>query len=170
VKQLSQRQRRFCELVVEGKPIAAAYREAGFKHDPSGGNQHKLITGNHLVKREILKLQRQAMTKHQITVDTLIEQLEEARLNAKECKQPASEISATMAVAKLCGLVVDRREIQEKSLDTMNTGEVMALLRERLGDKAPELLKLLGIEDKPQPAPVQAQEPSANVHQLKKKA
>jgi phage terminase small subunit len=166
VKQLSQRQRRFCQLVVEGKSPPIAYVEAGYKHDKSYANCYRLLTGNDRVKQEILNLQRKAMIKHEVTIESLVEELNEAREHAKKVGQPASEVSSIMAKAKLLGLVIDRREIQEKTLDTMNASEVMNLLRERLGDRAPEMLRLLGIEDQK----AAADDVPANVTTLKKRA
>jgi phage terminase small subunit len=168
VKQLSQRQRRFCQLYVEGKSPPVAYAEAGYAHDKSYANCYRLLTGNDGVKQEIANLQRIAMQKHEITVESLVRELEEARANAKKAGQPASEVSAVMAKAKLLGLVVDKREVSEKTVDKMDAGEITNLLRERLAGQ-PELLRLLGIEDD-KPAPPAPDGEPANVTKFKKRA
>jgi hypothetical protein len=45
----------------------------------------------------------------------LLAELEEARLNAKKMKQPASEISATMGKAKWSCLLLDKPRHQTKA-------------------------------------------------------
>jgi hypothetical protein len=55
------------------------------------------------------------MKEHDITVDSLLAELEEARLNAKKMKQPASEISATMGKAKWSCLLLDKPRHQTKA-------------------------------------------------------
>lgn len=55
---------------------------------------------------------RQAMAKRQdVTEDSLIEELEQARLIAAAERQTGSMVAATMGKAKLAGLLIDRKEI-----------------------------------------------------------
>ncbi len=84
------------------------------------------------------------MKRHEVTVDSLLTELEEARLNAKTTKQPGAEISAVMGKAKLTGLLVDRQEI--KDVSKMNMEELIQSVRENLGDEAEIVLKALGLD------------------------
>jgi phage terminase small subunit len=130
MKQLSERQRTFCRLVHENIAPYRAYPMAGYR--PHIGNPYRLLRENERVKDYIRQLEVKAMKKHEITVDTLIAQLEEARQNAKAAKQPASEISAVMGVAKLCGLLVEKQQIEQKDVSKMDMEEVLAALKEMM--------------------------------------
>jgi phage terminase small subunit len=56
---------------------------------------------------ELKSLHRQ---RHEITVDDLVAELEEARAIAKDNGTPAAMVAATMGKGKLLGLVVDKNE------------------------------------------------------------
>src|SRR5262245_40019003 len=59
-----------------------------------------------------------------------MEELEQARKQAAEINQPSAAVSATVAKAKLAGLVVDRKEVGKPGeFDGMNVDE----LREHVG-------------------------------------
>jgi hypothetical protein len=84
------------------------------------------------------------MQRHEVTVDSLLTELEEARLNAKATKQPSSEVTAIMGKAKLAGLLVDKQEIKEVS--NMNMEELVQAVRHNMGDEADVALKALGLK------------------------
>jgi hypothetical protein len=145
-QKLLPRQKRFAELIQEGKPISTAYVEAGYKHDKHWGNPYRLYTGNDRVQEYISDLERRALEQHDIDVHKLVNDLQEAMDLARKTRNPGAMIQAAMAQAKLCGLVVDKREVS-KSIDRMDMDEVIAEIRNRMGDKANEVLKLLGLDN-----------------------
>lgn len=59
----------------------------------------------------VIELQEEHRERHNVTVDSLTVELDEARTIAKEEKQGAAMTGATMGKAKLHGLVSDKREI-----------------------------------------------------------
>ena len=59
----------------------------------------------------VLELQEEHRQRHNVTVDTLTQELDEARDVAKEESQPAAMTGATMGKAKLHGLISDKKEI-----------------------------------------------------------
>lgn len=95
-----------------------AYLAAGYKakcDDPSGANSADVNASRLLrhakVKPRIERL-RTAMAKRQdVTEDSLIEELEQARLIAAAERQTGSMVAATMGKAKLAGLLIERKEI-----------------------------------------------------------
>jgi hypothetical protein len=95
------------------------------------------------VKQYLSELEAQTMKRHKVTIDSLLTELEEARLNAKTTRQPAAEISAVMGKAKLAGLLVDKQEI--KDVSNMNMEELIQSVRDKLGDQAEIVLKALGL-------------------------
>jgi len=58
--------------------------------------------------------------KHAVTVDSLIEELEEARELAKETGTPSALVAATMGKAKLSGLDIDKVEISGADMSPWN--------------------------------------------------
>lgn len=119
---LTPKQEKFCALYVELGNASEAYRQA---YDAGGMSvntvkvkaSEMLKKGNIAVTVELLK--NNAAKRHEITVDDLIRELDENRKVALEADTPQSSAAtaATMAKAKLLGLVVD------KSVNTLN-GEV----------------------------------------------
>lgn len=63
------------------------------------------------VRARLAELQAKVAEKHEITVDSLVQELEEARTAAmKNPRGISAAVSATMGKAKLLGLVVDKAE------------------------------------------------------------
>lgn len=76
--------------------------------------------------------------RNRVTVDSLLEELDEARALALRVDQPSAAIQASTTKAKLVGLMVDRKESGAPG-DFSHLGtteEVLAKARELLGDEA----------------------------------
>lgn len=85
-----------------------------------------------------------------VSIDLLVRKLELARKLAMKNEEPAAATAAIMAMAKLHGLLVDKRETTFKRIEDMTESE----LRQMLGDEFEEDLKLgngLAIEHQPEP-------------------
>lgn len=114
---------RFCQFFIETGNASEAYRMA---YPDSKMNSNSLAVEACNLKKEpnvslrILELQDMHVDRHNITVDDLIKELEEARqaaLNpALEKPQSAAAVSATMGKAKLLGL-------DKQVLDITTNGE-----------------------------------------------
>jgi hypothetical protein len=63
------------------------------------------------VAARLRELQEVTAAKAEVTRESILAELEEARLMAKDNGQPAAAVSASMGKAKLVGLVVDRKEV-----------------------------------------------------------
>lgn len=63
---------------------------------------------NPKVAIRVLELQEQHRERHNVTVDSLTKELDEARSLAKDEAQPAAMTGATMGKAKLHGLITDK--------------------------------------------------------------
>ena len=74
------------------------------------------------------ELQERTAAKAEVTRDSILAELEEARVMAKKNGQPAAAVSASMGKAKLVGLVVDRKEVgapgEFADLEDMTTDEL----------------------------------------------
>jgi phage terminase small subunit len=127
-RHLSERQKSFARLVHEQVPPHRAYALAGYRRHHS--NAYRLRE-NEGVKQYLSELEAQTMKRHEVTVDSLLTELEEARLNAKTTRQPAAEISAVMGKAKVSGLLVDRQEV--KQIADMDMDELVQAVRDNMG-------------------------------------
>ena len=143
---LSQRQKTFARLVHKGIPPYRAYPLAGYR--PHHDHPYRLGESGG-VKRYMAELQKRVMTRHDITIDNIIQKLEKAMELAQDEKQPSAMIQAALGQAKVCGLIVEKQ--QTTNIDGASVTELIAILREALGEDADLVLQRLGISDKPIP-------------------
>ena len=68
------------------------------------------------IKAEVTAMQEQARERNQVTIDNVVDELEEARQVAKQSGNASAMVSATMGKAKVLGLVVDKQETNTKTL------------------------------------------------------
>jgi hypothetical protein len=136
---LSVRQERFCRLVGEGVPPYRAYPLAGYQGN--SGSPYRLQE-NARVKHRISEIGHQMMRKTGITIETLLADLAADRELARELGQPSAAIAATHLTAKLCGLLVDRKEAGPPGSfsEPQTPEEVVAAIRQELGEEAADLL------------------------------
>lgn len=118
-KKLTQKQENFCKLFIELGNQSEAYRQAyETKADYKSVNVRacELLKDRNVAVR-VQELRELAQERHNVTVDSLLQELEEARTIALTCETPQSSaaISATMGKAKLCGL--DKQIIDHTSSD-----------------------------------------------------
>jgi len=112
---LTIKQERFCMVYVETGNASEAYRQAynaeNMKEASINVNACKLLTDAKIAPR-IKELKSGHVKRHELTIDDLVKQLEEARQVALALENPqcSAAISATMGTAKLLGLVVDKNE------------------------------------------------------------
>jgi len=114
-KPLTEKQEAACQAYIEcGGNQSEAYRRAynAENMSPESVWQEacRLFAIPHVSSR-VLKLQEDHRERHNVTVDTLTEELEEAREIAKDTQQPAAMTSATMGKAKIHGLAVEKKEV-----------------------------------------------------------
>lgn len=69
-----------------------------------------------VIKAEVQTMQEQARERNQVTIDNVVNELEEARQIAKQSGNAAAMVSATLGKAKVLGLVVDKQETKAQVL------------------------------------------------------
>ena len=111
---------KFCQLIVEGKSKAEAYRQAfpenKMKNESLYVEACKLAKDPKISLR-IEQLRAEHRGRHNLEMDDLLAELEEARQIAKDPAkpQPSAMVSATMGKAKLLGL--DKQVIEHTGKD-----------------------------------------------------
>ena len=105
------RHEKFVQGLLEGKSATDAYEAAGYERDESGANAARL-TRNPKVAQRLAELQAEIAAETTVTVQGLINELEDARKKATDLKQLNAAIAAINAKAKLSGLMVEKQQIE----------------------------------------------------------
>jgi phage terminase small subunit len=114
---------RFAQELAKGKSQIEAYEAAGYRPNPSAASR---LSDDVKVCERVAEITERGAIRAEITVASLLEELEEARMAAlgAETPQSSAAVSASMSKAKLLGLVVDKAEAKvtlthEDALDAL---------------------------------------------------
>ncbi|MER8373688.1 terminase small subunit [Mesorhizobium sp. M1406] len=111
---LNIRHERFCHALAEGLPQSRAYIEAGYA---ARGNAAEVEASKMVrlpkVAARVAELQGKAAERAVVTIETIARQLDEDRQLALREKQASAAVAATMALAKIYGLVIDKQQIEQ---------------------------------------------------------
>jgi phage terminase small subunit len=109
---LNDKQRRFvAEYHVDHNATQAAIR-AGYSAKTAKQIGARLLT-NVDVASALAEREERTAKKLEITVERLTEMLIEDRELARKMEQPSAAVSAVTALAKLHGLIIDRKEVRQ---------------------------------------------------------
>lgn len=106
---LTQKQEKFCQAYIETGNASEAYRTAyaadKMKPEAIHVKASELLSNGKVTVR-VAELKAEVRARHDVTVDSLIRELEEARQAALAAETPQSSaaVAATMGKAKLTGL------------------------------------------------------------------
>ena len=112
---LTDKQEAACQAYIEcGGNQSEAYRQAydctNSKPETVWVNSCKLFSDANVMQR-VIELQAAHAERHNVTVDTITKELDEAKNLAKETEQPAAMTGAIMGKAKIHGLVTDKKDV-----------------------------------------------------------
>ena len=112
---LTPKQEAFCLAYIETGNASEAYRRSydaeNQKSETTNRNAKALLDNNKIATR-LKELQAVHVERHKITVDGLTKELEADRALARKIEQPSPAITATMSIAKLHGLDIDKGEVE----------------------------------------------------------
>jgi hypothetical protein len=111
------RYERLAQNLAKGMPQHEAYTAAGFRLKPNANRSDasKAARFPEVQARVAELLERQAR-RLDVTVETLVGELDLMFKLALATKQPAAGVGATMGKAKLLGLVVDKAEVENSTV------------------------------------------------------
>jgi terminase small subunit-like protein len=104
----NQRHEKFVLALFEGKSATEAYTAAGYK--PCRKNAARLTTFDD-IKARLAELQNAVAEKSEVTVESLLDELEHARQRADGLDQLSAAVKAISEKAKISGLLTQRIEI-----------------------------------------------------------
>lgn len=114
---LTPKQEAFVQAYLTTGNASEAYRQSynasGMKPAVINVKASELLADGKIAVR-VQELQAIAVERALVTVQSLTEELEEARALALEERQPSAAVSASMGKAKLHGLLVDKAELTGK--------------------------------------------------------
>lgn len=119
---LTPKQEKFCQVYLETGNASEAYRQSYNAGDMASNTinvKASDLLSNGKIRARIAELRAPVIAKAQLTVDTLLDELEEARKLALKTESPAPAVSATMGKAKLLGL---DKQIIEHSVRVTDDG------------------------------------------------
>lgn len=138
---LTPKQERFAQIYVETGNASEAYRQA---YDSKTTNPETIwpeaskVLASHKVATRVMELQQQLAERHQVTVDSITKEYEEARALAITEKQSAAAVSATTGKAKLHGLLTEKHTVAYRYEDALAALEsIDELEQERDSDTSP---------------------------------
>jgi hypothetical protein len=109
------------ESLAKGGNQMVAYSAAGYTQNKASAKVGacRLLKTSAEIFRRVQELQAQVAKRKRITVESVVDELEDARLMAEEERQAAAMTAASMGKAKISGLLVDKVE-QGKAGDFSN--------------------------------------------------
>ena len=113
---MTDKQKKFARLAVElGNQTEAyvrAYDVVADSKRATAADSAKALSKLPRVRREMERLRQLMQKRHDVNVDSLTDELNEAQQLAMNEAMPSAAIQATMGKAKLHGLLIDKQELQ----------------------------------------------------------
>lgn len=111
-RSLTPKQEKFAQVYIETGNASEAYRQAYNAGNMSANAIH--VAANELMSNPKLslrvnQLRAELKERHEVTVDSIVKELEQARAVSMAKDQGAAMVSASMGKAKLMGLITDRQ-------------------------------------------------------------
>ncbi len=104
---LTDREEKFCQEMVLHSSMTKAYRASYSTEnmkDVSVRSAAHRVTKRPLVEKRIAQLKAEMAERYEVTQESLLAELEEARQMALRAKQSSSAVAATMGKARLVGM------------------------------------------------------------------
>ena len=129
------RREQLAHAIARGLSIEKAMLEVGYSENSArcGRIKHgrKLVSAmeHPEVAARVAEIRAGARQRAEATTATIADQLDEAYEMAKRLERPAQMVSAANSKAKLLGLIVDKVDVNAKSVDEMTEAELEMWLR-----------------------------------------
>jgi len=140
---LTEKQERFAQAYIETGNKSDAYRDA-YNAENMNNNSirveaHRLFENPNITLR-IFELQEEHAERHRVTVDSITDELNQAKDLAREERQASAMTAAIVAKSKLHGLMTDRKEISGPGGKPIETENDMTWRIEVISNETKDLL------------------------------
>ena len=127
---LTPKQEKFAQEYVATGNASEAYRRSynvkPTTKDSSVHSNASNLLADTLVRQRVQQIKASIVQRHELTIDDILDELEEAREMGKITQQSSSMVSASMGKAKLLGLIIDRKEITVHGMISAMTDDELA--------------------------------------------
>jgi hypothetical protein len=99
--------------IAEGRSHGESYTAAGYTKNLNAAKadaSRLLKASKHIISR-VQELQRETARKKQVTIESIVDELDDARTIAQRNEQASAMVQATSVKAKVCGLFVEKTEV-----------------------------------------------------------
>ena len=129
----------FAQSLAKGENASKAYVSAGFKGSRANACRLK---ANSNVSARVLEIQTASAASCEVSVASLLAELEDARAKATTLGQLSAAVRATAEKAKISGLMTQKIELEvnQAEPEPQRAEEVLARILDRLGEKAARAL------------------------------
>src|SRR6516225_7852699 len=129
----------FAQLLAQQKTAREAYVLSGYKDNRH--NAARLKSSEH-IKARVLEICEAGARSAEVSVASLLQELEQARAQATTLGQLSAAVRATAEKAKISGLLVERQQIEVVNTEPEPTSvaEVLADVMEKVGERAARAL------------------------------
>ena len=122
------RHEKFAQEIAKAKTATAAMAAAGYSH-PRNSTR---LTKNDEIRRRIDELKERGAARAEVSVASVLDELEEARQLALKRGQVSAAVQASMGKARILGLIIDRREVGDPgAFDDKTDEELMEEAKRR---------------------------------------
>jgi phage terminase small subunit len=137
---LTPKQEKFCQEYIATGNASEAYRRSynTERYTPKSINENasRLLAEAKVLSR-VNKLRADIAARHELTVDDIIAELDEARVISKEDRNGSVMVSASMSKAKLLGMVTEKKDVTiHQVFEQMEDDALDEFIAERLSDEA----------------------------------
>ena len=135
---------------VKAAMVAAGYTEKSAKSRLIGHGRKFVSPWDHPeVAAQVAEIREGARERAQITTADIVDRLENARIGAMGDGRYSAAVSATMGMAKVLGLIVDKADMTMKPISEMTEDELEAFIRQNgLEEDVAALAQLRGDDKK----------------------
>jgi hypothetical protein len=99
--------------IAEGRSQGECFSRAGYTKNPNAAKadaSRLLKASKHIIAR-VQELQRETARRKKVTVESIVDELDDARSIAERNEQAGATVQATSVKAKVCGLFVEKTEV-----------------------------------------------------------
>jgi hypothetical protein len=122
------RHEKFAHAIARGAAVPQAYERAGYAPGARAAAAAARLSGKAELKARVAEIKSHAASAEP-SVARMIDELEEARRLAIEIKQPAAAVSATLAKARIAGMIGEKADGKVATTLTFELSETEAARR-----------------------------------------
>ena len=132
----------YAQKLAAGENATSAYQSVGFKRSRSNASR---LSANESVRRRVCEIQAAGAKSAEVSVASLLDELETARAQAQTLGQLSAAVRATAEKARISGLLIERQQVEITQPDFTVDMSASEILQEVATKHSPESAVLLAM-------------------------